>query len=351
MDSGLLVRLRPQGPWRIGSESGDRRHLSLVYHSDSLYSAVTGAMARLGMMEEWLEATALASSAPAVRFSSCFPWQDDTLYIMPPRSVWSPAATRLRTKGARFVPVSLTGPLLAGDPLQEDLWVVDGQSKCLLRRNGSAHPAGPFRATLRAGAAVDRLSGANVLPHRTACLEFAAGAGLWCFVAFSGEEASTRWSGPVEGAFRILADSGFGGRRSIGWGRSAVPELTPCSLREMLLPPPKPVAEEPEDTGEESPPETETAYWLLSLYSPDPEEAVDWQRGSYSLVTRGGRVESPQSWGQSKKLLRMVEEGSVLFSGSPPKGMARDVAPEGFPHPVFRYGFPLSVPISGRVAS
>jgi hypothetical protein len=47
----------------------------------------------------------------------------------------------------------------------------------------------------------------------------------------------------------------------------------------------------------------------------------------------------------------MVEEGSVLFSADAPSGAARDVAPEGFPHPVFRAGFALALPITVRAAS
>ena len=54
----VLVRLRPTGPWRIGPDSGDRDRVERIYHSDALYSAVCGAMARLGTLDEWLDATA-----------------------------------------------------------------------------------------------------------------------------------------------------------------------------------------------------------------------------------------------------------------------------------------------------
>jgi hypothetical protein len=39
----------------------------------------------------------------------------------------------------------------------------------------------------------------------------------------------------------------------------------------------------------------------------------------------------------------MVEEGSVIVSPQQPLGSAADVAPEGFPHPVYRSGFALSI--------
>jgi hypothetical protein len=41
----------------------------------------------------------------------------------------------------------------------------------------------------------------------------------------------------------------------------------------------------------------------------------------------------------------MVTEGSVLVAATEPRGSAADVAPEGFPHPVYRAGFALAIPI------
>jgi hypothetical protein len=78
---------------------------------------------------------------------------------------------------------------------------------------------------------------------------------------------------------------------------------------------------------------------------------VDWTRGNYSVVTRVGRIESPSAYGDLKKQLNMIAEGSVLVANQPIRGAASDVAPEGFPHPVYRAGFALSVPIPGQVTS
>ena len=91
MPASLFLRLRPTGPWRIGPDSGDRDRVERIYHSDSLYSAVSHAMARLGMLDEWLAATAIAAE-PAVCFSSCFPFNGDTIYVTPPRTF--PTTTR-----------------------------------------------------------------------------------------------------------------------------------------------------------------------------------------------------------------------------------------------------------------
>jgi CRISPR type III-A-associated RAMP protein Csm4 len=214
--------------------------------------------------------------------------------------------------------------------------------------------AGPFRTALRSHAAVDRVSGNRVEVHRTACLEFSEGGGFWGVVSFEDEEASTRWREPVETALRLLADTGFGGERSLGWGRAAQPEFVAGVLPDLIVPePPPPPAPEPLAEGEEPAPKPriETGYWLLSLFSPAADDSVDWQRGYYALAERGGRIESPARSGEAKKIARMVEEGSVLFAGAAPRGAAPDVAPDGFPHPVFRCGFALAVPIPVRGAA
>jgi CRISPR type III-A-associated RAMP protein Csm4 len=235
MNPGLVVKLRPSGPWRIGPDSGARNRVDVIYHSDSLYSAVTAAMARLGWLEEWLDATA-RTVAPAVSFSSCFPYLDDIVFVVPPRTLWPPAspstkAAKVRWKSARFVPLTVVQLILAGLRLDENQWSVDGPSDCLV----PAGSPGPFRTAVRSNAGVDRLTGASER-HSTACLEFRAGSGLWTVVSFADESAQESWSGKVKAAFRLLADTGFGGERSRGWGRSEAPEFTDGMLPDLILP-------------------------------------------------------------------------------------------------------------------
>src|SRR5207244_12865331 len=90
-----------------------------------------------------------------------------------------------------------------------------------------------------------------------------------------------------------------------------------------------------------------TAHWMLSLFHPSVSDSVDWQQGNYTLTTRGRRVENT---GDPKKPTRMIAEGSVLVAASEPRGSATDVAPENSPHPVYRAGFALAVPIPWRHA-
>jgi CRISPR type III-A-associated RAMP protein Csm4 len=493
MNPGLVVKLRPTGPWRIGPDSGARNRVDVIYHSDSLYSAVTAAMSRLGWLEEWLAATA-RTEAPAVSFSSCFPYVGEMAFIVPPRTVWPPApqstkAGRVRWKSARFVPLTVVQSILAGKRLDENHWTVDGPSDCLV----PAGKPGPFRTAVRSSAGVDRLTGASER-HSTACIEFRPGSGLWTVVSFQDEAAHGTWSERVKAAFRLLADSGFGGERSRGWGRSEAPEFTEGMLPDLILPIPAekagaslgpvetaqaaviapapvvplvvekeaepapqeeapetpavtpvepavepeqpivaaaaaavetpilepeatepetpvvetsegqdaaPVAEaadpEPEEPAVEPPavetspepePETPSAvverpavetpvtempvaeiepadepqeapveapvvvsttpthpHWLLSLFTPAASDSVDWRRGNYTVLPRGGRVDSPAGSGELKKQIQMVAEGSVVYAETAPRGSAADVAPDGFAHPVFRAGFAVAIPL------
>ncbi len=374
MNPGVVVKLRPTGPWRIGSDSGARNQVDSIYHSDSLYSAITAAMSHLGFLEEWLDATSRNVAGPAVSFSSLFPFQDQIGFVPPPRSIWPPPAgvqgkaSKTRWKSARLIPLGVVGALIAGHVLDEEQWTVDGTSQCLVPVG--AH--GPFRVGVRWNAAVDRLTGCSER-HASACLEFRPGAGLWAVISFAGDEEFHRWSAPLRGAFRLLADSGFGGERSRGWGRAAEPEFIDGVLPDMILPPQSsnpaipaetpaaaPVdgsaAAPPSESGamEEEPAARQlpaTANWLLSLFAPAPDDAVDWALGNYAVLARGGRIDSPVRSGELKKELRMITEGSVIYAARPIRGCAPDVAPDGFPHPVFRSGFALAIPIQLSVAS
>ena len=201
----MIVLLHPTGAWRIGPDSGDRDRVDRVYHSDSLYSAVSTAMARLGLLEEWLDATA-RSPEPAVKFSSCFPFQGDTMFVVPPRSLWPPAASaKIRWKGARFVPLSVVEDLFTRARFRKKL---DGgwrqrmpdsarlaRSLPRLREIGrSGRPAGR-----RGRTAFERMSG---IPGSARCKS------MWLMASFQDAE---KWKQPSDG--RVQIAGGFGIRR------------------------------------------------------------------------------------------------------------------------------------------
>jgi hypothetical protein len=109
----------------------------------------------------------------------------------------------------------------------------------------------------------------------------------------------------------------------------------------------EPVDPEPEPAMASGTVEVPQSHWLLSLYTPAAGDTVDWRRGNYTVLTRGGRVESAAGSGELKKQVQMIAEGSVLTAATEPCGASADVGPEGFPHPVYRAGFALAIPLPG----
>lgn len=312
----FLARFRPSGPWRFGPVSGARHETESFGHSDTLYSALSWAMKRLGEFDPWLETT--ASIGPAVYVSSLYPFLGRTLYVVPPRTIWPPAASpRVRWKAASFVPASVVSDLLAGKSLSDERWEVDPRSKCLIPSGGVP----PFRIAQRNAAAIDRLHPGAVEPHGTACLEFNHNAGLWAAVVFASEDARAQWESPIKAAFRLLADSGIGGERTRGWGRSDAPEFQDGEFPKLVMP-------NLESTAEAS------GYWLLSLYSPGASDRIDWSAGSYDLTLRAGL---------GTQTLRMAVEGSVLASASLPQGQSVNIGTDS--DPVYRAGFACAVPL------
>ena len=317
MSSAFIVRFRPSGPWRFGHADGARDKTDSVGHSDTLYAALHWAMKRLGRGEEFAAAQA-GEAGPAVRLSSLYPFGGRTLYIAPPKSHWPPeASVRVRWKAARLVPLTVVEDLLAGKPLAEDRWEVEPRSGCLVSSGASA----PFRIALRRAAAVDRAIPGRIEPHRTACLEFGPNAGLWCAVVLESPE----WEPAVRAAFRLLADAGLGGERSIGWGQAESVEFAPFPGHL---------------TPQTATPETEgVGYWLWSLYNPAPTERIDWTRGHYAALARGG---------VGTKSVQMLEEGSVISAARAPQGRQVDL---GEQEPAPRSGFALSVPLPAEVSA
>jgi CRISPR type III-A-associated RAMP protein Csm4 len=349
MQRAVLIRLRPSGPWRYGPGDGGQNRVDTLFRSDRLYSAVTLAMRHLGFLEEWLDATA-RNSTPAVAFSSLLPYQAETLFAPPPATLWPPPSasvstsspvflSKVRWKAARFVPLSVIESILTGETILADQWIADPESGCLLRRDRPN--ASPFRVVVRSSAAVDRLTHSSVHVNSCACAEFESGSGLWGVARFADGQAESMWNDRLRGAFRLLADTGFGARRTSGWGQTETPEFQQGAWPALLVPKlgrGSGNGRQPANGNSEA-----SLYWLLSLYSPSSAESIDWAAGAYEPTVRGGRIESNFGSGAEKKPVRMISEGSVLAARSEPIGAAVNVAPDGFAHPVYRSGLALAL--------
>lgn len=284
MQPALLIRLRPTGPWRYGPSDGGHDRTDTLYRSDRLFSALTIAAKQLGFLDEWLDAT-VRTGEPAFSLSSLFPFGSDALYAPPPATLWPPPASiitspspvflsKIRWTAAKFVPLSLIEAILLSQKVLADQWAPDPDSGCLLRRDRPSTP--PFRAAIRTSSAVDRLSGSVSVPHTIACVEFETGAGLWTVLRFRDEAAASAWSDRMRSLFRLLADVGFGGRRTSGWGQTETPEVQVGQWPNLLMPK---LGRSLSRNGAAS-----ESHWLLSLFSPSTSDQVDWTRGTYSTL-------------------------------------------------------------------
>ena len=234
MNPGLVVKLRPAGPWRIGPDSGARNRVDVIYHSDSLYRAVTSAMSRMGSLDAWLDATARSADAGGVfQLVLSRSWTRSVSWFRRVR-VWpptSPAAmsARVRWKSARFIPLSMVESILAGKRWTRisGAWMAPAAAWCRPEAGTVPHE----RALERRGRPVERRERAALHGvHR-----ISAGCGLWTVVGFRDEAARDAWQEPVKAAFRLLADTGFGGERSRGWGRSETPEFVEGTLPGLII--------------------------------------------------------------------------------------------------------------------
>lgn len=351
MQPAMLIRLRPLGPWRYGPGDGAQDRVDIAFRSDRVYSALTVAMRHLGYLEDWLAATT-RTETPALAWSSLFPFQGDTLFAPPPASAWPPPLvtspsplflSKMRWSAARFVPLSLIEAIITGQKVLADQWMPDPESGCLLRRDRPS--SSPFRNALRSTAAVDRLTGFSNHASSLACVEFEASAGVWGVVRFRDANAESLWADRLSGAFRLLADSGMGARRTSGWGHAHPPEIQRGEWPALLMP-------RLARTVAVSQPRADSEvglYWLLSLYSPADGDAIDWNAGEYRIVVRGGRIENETDG--TKKWLRMIAEGSVIAARSEPIGASLNVAPDGYSRPVRRCGIALALELPALVGA
>ena len=326
--------MRPTGPWRFGPDSGARDRVDLHLHSDAVYSAVTSAMAQLGTLGRVAGATPRETNPTRRRCVSapCFRFTSETLFVVPPRNLWPPPASiKMRYKGARFAPLAVVEALLNDKPIEEDRWQVDGESACLIP---AGWPAGPFRTGMRSNAGVDRLDQGSIQVHVTACLEFTRDSGLWLAVTFAAMRrgrSGSRGCGARSGCWPIAGWAASG--RAVGAGRRSRAGINPmrCCSRPLW---------------------TEAETGLLAALGVCGRRTRTRSIGSAGQLLDRHPVRphrKRQPLGRAQAAHAMVAEGSVLVAAQQPRGMVRDVAPEGFPHPVYRSGFALTIPIPWRV--
>ncbi|HIE29930.1 TPA: type III-A CRISPR-associated RAMP protein Csm4 [Candidatus Poribacteria bacterium] len=360
-----IYKLHPKSAFHFGERGVGLERTAVVFHSDSLFSAIVCAWRGLGMpVSSDGTMPLLAPFATALKcplfLSSAFPFAFDILFLPRPlnregkgpksfaefvslavfqeivqgresRDQWhavqggealvtTDEALFLlrRLKGQRKRPQRLTESEFFSLRQEEIVALRTNQKKELLQRFNTRQlelwASGEDTRVPRA--AVDRISSASTL-YFCGRLHFAQGCGLYFW-------ADIRQDGYDEhllSALDFLSEEGIGGERTTH-GRF---ELE-CATAEL--------PEAKTQNGDE------TMFLTLSLYHPTKEEVCNQKvlvEGCYDIIERRGWVYSPDGLGFRHKGIRMFLEGSIFFS--PILGDISEVQPDRFPHPIYRYGF------------
>ena len=141
---------------------------------------------------------------------------------------------------------------------------------------------------------------------------------------FLAEVANEAHWDQFKAVWRLLADEGIGGDRSVGKGLYHEPSFSSLQL---------------------SVPDEADGQILLSLFYPAPSERELLADGYYEFIERKGYLYSPAAQGLKRQGVRLFNSGSVFPAARPLAGKLVPVTPGIFSeHVVYRYGIAMSVP-------
>ncbi len=321
-------RLVFPGGVHVGTREGALEGTDSMIRSDTLYSAFFNGY-RLLYGKSELEALLKRFLGPGhpFLFSSAYPFRGDRFYLPIPKN------QILGEKQARkilFVETGAWSRLIRGESL-EDL-LAAGEADALPRRPDARRPEEPtvpWKKIDRPRVSLDRMSnhpGEQFFHCGELC--FQEGAGLYFLVQYNPDnhpDVKLR----VEAVWRLLADEGLGGDRTVGKGLFHYPRA-----EEMIL----------------DAPDAATGWTALSLYYPGDGEWSRLHEGFYDLIERRGYMFSKDGRSLRRKTVAMFTEGSVFPASTSRAGALVDVTPELFKevHDVFRAGVALGAPCAIR---
>jgi CRISPR-associated protein Csm4 len=345
-------RLRPRSGFHFGQHGIDVEQTVERCPSDTLYAAlfIESLRWKLPFFSPPADYDGEGSLDPPLLLSSAFPYVGE-VQLLPRPQLRIPISERAGSKWLKrleYVSPTIFGLIVAGGNDTLDPYV-EKQGRLLMGgKVWVAHADGAL-PTLENGTPVEKFWQIDQIPHvavdrgqassnyfQVGKVTFAHGCGLYLLCA----ERQPGAADTLTTLLRFLGDSGLGGRRSTGQGQFTLERTEAPTLLA---------------------PENPQRMVLLSRYRPSRAEIADHVFGpqaSYGLVRVGGWLQSPVSTAaaQRRKNVRMISEGSVVQlrpDGSPPLGTVCDVRPRyptgEFPHPVWRYGLALGVPIGGEV--
>jgi CRISPR-associated protein Csm4 len=354
-------RLKFHSGLHVGDRGMTLEESSVVVSSGTLFSALVAVARRMGQDPADIVAPFLAGEPPFL-LTSAFPIAGEVRFFpLPiPLAHWfPPEVLRARRKGLkriRFISEGILRLLLDNTPMASWLFPKDATAP---PEKGVALHKGSFwltqeevsklppslqvrRDSLHAlwwhkvyaqdqvpRVTIDRIASTSNIFH-AGRVRFNETCGLWFGIAWRtpqqtvGDQSLT-FAELFRRALTLLGEDGLGGERSVGYG-----------------------AFDWEEDGEIDLPagQPDTPLLLLSRYHPREAElpaTLMGKHAAYSLIPKGGWVQTWDDKAQRRRRLWLLTEGSVIQpSTAGPWGDLTDVRPNtGFPHPVWRYGLAL----------
>jgi len=348
--SRVAYQLTPKAAFHFGRDGLQHHTSAETFPSDSLFSALMWAMARVypDRVGAFLESQ--RESAEVMRVSSLFPmagalplFPKPRIKIEIDRNDDGEQKSGKDMKKIQYVSPQILARVLSRYSMKG--WGVDDENGRALQK-GAVWMAKDEQSLLpepwdkldaqklknesvwdihlAPRVTVDRItSQSNV--YQVGRTVYSAGCGLW----FMADVPDGATESLLDELLDYLADLGIGGERSAGYGgftfkKIDVPQVTVSSGARAML---------------------------LSRYSPtldELERGVLGENSAYELVDVGGWANAIGVQGNKRQRVRMLEVGSVV-SADAVRGQWVDVTPlHPQPHNIYRSGIALTIPAGGK---
>jgi CRISPR-associated protein Csm4 len=338
------IKLRFLAPLHLGRGREELDKSELIYHSDSLKSAIYAV--GISHFEEWQDAGRFFNG---FRISSCFPYAADEFFLPRPKL---PAKIEFkgvdvnesakRAKNILFLSWKVfqefvaqeNGTINASEEniTSDHTFLCENPQTCrLTEENGNRRNISFISREVQQRVKVAREGKQkDSIPFYIDRIRFHDACGLYFLVQFTDEKLKPQ----VLTALKILGENGIGTDRTVGNGIFEFDEINGISNLEYMA---------SNNTNRHIP---------LGLFLPQEKEykGIDLGQSTWTLLKRGGYMggsEVENLIHLRKKSIYMFGEGSVFYSRDTLEGKFVDLKPDWDQplHPVWRCGMPVIIKI------
>ena len=331
MEDYTVYRLRFKTQLHLGRPTGAAQTGSLglektetYISADTLFSAICQTWTTFydaADLTDFLKPYTEENGTLPFTLTSAFPYADD-VYFFPKPMIYK--STLKKSKRVQFVSRSLFENIITGNPPEfdednlvnsENVWISPDEKAQLKSYE-------IWKTTTRPRVTIGAQNAGSEIWH-VQTVQFNTDYGLWFGAKFDSDETKHK----IETLLHVLGDNGIGGERNAGYGQFEFDTTT------LEIPNAK----------------DRDQFMTLSPICPKSTDQLDLLlKGNvaYALTPSSGWVSAPGTVARRKQI-NMFAEGSVLNSSDEPVGRLVDLRPDGFTHPVYRYGYAWQVSIKG----